>query len=60
MPPDPNCSDCKGTDKITLLTSTVDCGCEQPEPKIDFHFLEKKMFKMPKIEYEYFLKPNYD
>jgi hypothetical protein len=60
MPPDPNCSDCKGTGKITLLTSIRDCGCEQPESKIDFHFLEKKMFEMPKIDFGYYYEPKYD
>jgi hypothetical protein len=30
MTPDPNCSTCKGTGFITLLTSRKPCGCERP------------------------------
>jgi len=29
--PDPNCKDCKGTGKITLARSVVDCGCRAPD-----------------------------
>ena len=28
--PDPNCKDCKGTGKITLALSVVDCECRAP------------------------------
>jgi len=28
--PDPNCKQCKGTGKIPLAISVVDCGCRAP------------------------------
>jgi hypothetical protein len=32
MEADPNCADCKGSGKITLLIKTVDCRCLDRKP----------------------------
>jgi len=58
--PNPNCPECKGIGRITLLTWSCKCDCVNRKPIIDMKILDKFHIDMKLFEkYPYYINKEY-